>query len=180
MMNNILQNIYNRKGLSIESYKSYYENEFRCNDYVIRKKNNYENEHIFANGDMGIIEYYGYDKDDNGYGDKKVTIKYHDGLVEKVDVRTLYDEFLLSYCITIHKSQGCQYDNVVLIISNKHSYMWTKDQDSKKLLYTAISRTKSKCIIIGDEHFFIRSQKNISKPVSLFMEESDNYEMSDV
>jgi len=180
MMNNILQNIYNKNGLLIESHKSYYENEFRCNDYVIRKKNNYENEQIFANGDMGVIEYYGYDKDDNGYGDMIVTIKYHDGSVEKVDVRTLYDEFLLSYCITIHKSQGCQYDNVVLIISNKHSYMWTRDQDSKKLLYTAISRAKSKCIIIGDEHFFIRSQKNISKPISLFMEESDNYEMSDI
>ena len=71
----------------------------------------------------------------------------------------LHEEFDLSYCLSVHKAQGHGFDNIVLFISKMHNYMWT-NESSKKLLYTAISRAKKKCIIIGDYHLFIKSQKN--------------------
>lgn len=52
----------------------------------------------------------------------------------------------LAYAITIHRSQGKGYDTVVIII---HST--AKKMLNKNLLYTAITRAKKKCIIIGDK-----------------------------
>jgi len=53
--------------------------------------------------------------------------------------------FELAYAMTIHKSQGNAWDNVyVILIQRGHLF--------KNLLYTAISRTKKKCIIIADNY----------------------------
>ena len=47
--------------------------------------------------------------------------------------------------------------------------MWT-NESSKKLLYTAISRAKNKCIMIGDYDTFLKSQQNNSNIYpSIFM-----------
>ena len=51
----------------------------------------------------------------------------------------------LAYTITIHKSQGSEWDTVVLPISKVFSSMLYRN-----LLYTAISRAKQRVVIIGD------------------------------
>ena len=51
----------------------------------------------------------------------------------------------LAYVITIHKSQGSEWDAVVLPISKGFSHMLYRN-----LLYTAISRAKRRVVIVGD------------------------------
>ena len=68
---------------------------------------------------------------------------------EDVVVVYEYDELktylMLSYALTIHKVQGMEYDMVVIPMSFSHYIM-----HNTKLIYTAITRAKHKCVIIGE------------------------------
>ena len=55
----------------------------------------------------------------------------------------------LAYCFTIHKSQGSEYDYVVLPISLSNAFMF-----NNKLLYTAVTRAKEKLILVGETYAF--------------------------
>ena len=55
-----------------------------------------------------------------------------------------FDKFTLAYAISIHKSQGSEYDNVVVILAKSFKKMFYN-----KLIYTACTRAKSSLIIIG-------------------------------
>ncbi|MBA3025686.1 MAG: AAA family ATPase [Sulfurimonas sp.] len=52
---------------------------------------------------------------------------------------------MLSYALTIHKVQGMEYDIVVMPMTFSHYIM-----HNTKLIYTAITRAKHKCIMIGE------------------------------
>lgn len=52
---------------------------------------------------------------------------------------------MLSYALTIHKVQGMEYDIVVIPMTFSHFIM-----HNTKLIYTAITRAKHKCVIIGE------------------------------
>ncbi len=56
---------------------------------------------------------------------------------------------MLSYALTIHKVQGMEYDIVVIPMTFSHYIM-----HNTKLLYTAITRAKHKCILIGESIAF--------------------------
>lgn len=59
-------------------------------------------------------------------------------------------EFLnLSYALSIHKVQGMEYDTVVIVMSFSHHIML-----NTKLLYTALTRAKGHCILIGESGAF--------------------------
>ncbi len=68
---------------------------------------------------------------------------------EDVVVQYEYDELrshlMLSYALTVHKVQGMEYDIVVIPMSFTHFIM-----HNTKLIYTAITRAKHKCILIGE------------------------------
>jgi exodeoxyribonuclease V alpha subunit len=68
---------------------------------------------------------------------------------EDVVVRYEYDELtsylMLSYALTIHKVQGMEYDIVVIPMSFSHFIM-----HNTKLIYTAVTRAKHKCVIVGE------------------------------
>ncbi|MGZ5207915.1 MAG: AAA family ATPase [Sulfuricurvum sp.] len=55
----------------------------------------------------------------------------------------------LSYALSVHKVQGMEYENVVVVMSFSHLIML-----NTKLLYTAITRAKKHCIIIGESGAF--------------------------
>lgn len=55
------------------------------------------------------------------------------------------DNLTLAYAISIHKSQGSEYENVIFPILSSYSLML-----KRKLIYTAITRAKQKLIILGD------------------------------
>ena len=168
-LNILLQRVFNPTGIIITNLDSYsnYKN-FRVNDYIIRIVNNYEENKCMANGDTGKIVNIELNNDI-----ENVNIKYDKdtNVLVSTSNSELHEEFDLSYCLSVHKSQGHGFDNIVLFISKQHNYMW-KNENSKKLLYTAISRAKQKCIIIGDYDMFISSQKgNSNITPSIFMKE---------
>jgi len=56
---------------------------------------------------------------------------------------------MLSYALTIHKVQGMEYDIVIIPMSFSHFIM-----HNTKLIYTAITRAKYKCILVGESAAF--------------------------
>ena len=55
----------------------------------------------------------------------------------------------LAYCLTIHKTQGMEYENVAIVISPSHYIM-----HNTKLIYTAITRAKKMCHVVGNQNVF--------------------------
>lgn len=56
------------------------------------------------------------------------------------------NEIELAYALTIHKSQGSEFDTVIIPINNSLEYMLNKN-----LLYTAFTRAKKHLVLIGDK-----------------------------
>lgn len=112
---------------------------YRAGDRVMQIRNNYD-KNVF-NGDMGYIERIDPKSED---AEKAVSIAF-DG-IGSVDysLDELADQIVLSYAITIHKSQGGEYPCALIILSNEHYVMLQRN-----LLYTAITRAKRLCILVG-------------------------------
>jgi exodeoxyribonuclease V alpha subunit len=116
---------------------------FRCGDKVMQVQNNYDRE-VF-NGDIGsiveIIE------------ERGVAVDF-DGRVVHYESREL-DELVHAYCITIHKSQGCEFKTVIIPLLTQHYIML-----QRTLLYTALTRARDLCIIVGMRQALFRAVKN--------------------
>ena len=126
VINEIIQKKLLEKGITRETgFK------FNINDKIIVVQNNYEIE-VF-NGDMGIVQ--------------KINDEYVEVLIDD-DVKRIprnYFKILeLSYAITIHKSQGSEFDAVILPIFPEHNFML-----DKQLIYTGMTRAKKLLILIG-------------------------------
>ncbi len=108
---------------------------FREGDRIIQTKNQAD----VSNGDIGVIEKIIPDED----GDDTVMIRMSDGR-NVAYTRDMMSNVDWSYCISIHKSQGCEFPTVIIPMMKEHYVMLRRN-----LLYTAISRAKSKVILIG-------------------------------
>ena len=67
-----------------------------------------------------------------------------------------FDRFTLAYAISIHKSQGSEYDNVVIVLAKSFKRMFYN-----KLIYTAVTRAKESLIILGSLESFNSSIKTL-------------------
>jgi len=105
---------------------------FRRGDRIIQLRNDYDND-IF-NGDVGTIQLAS-----NG----TLTVDF-DGRSVLIRGEQLND-IELAYAISIHKSQGSEYPAVVIALHRAHFVMLRRN-----LVYTAITRAKRFCCIIGD------------------------------
>lgn len=105
---------------------------YRMGDRVINLKNSNET----MNGEIGHIV-----KIDKG-DVTTVTIKYSNNEVEYTTDRL--NEVDLAYAITVHKSQGNEYDSVIYPSSKTHGPMLQRN-----LLYTAVTRAKKSAVVIG-------------------------------
>ena len=168
-LNKNLQNIFNNNGKNINFYdNSNYFYIFKDNDLVMKTVNSYNNDDICeANGDTGKISYLEKKKQNiNVYYDRfKNDISKPPSEIKVIDLK---NEFILAYALSIHKAQGQGYENIVIFMSKSHNFMWTNNE-SKNLLYTAISRASKRCFIIGDYDLFIRAQKSTIINPSKFM-----------
>ncbi|MFP4136666.1 MAG: ATP-dependent RecD-like DNA helicase [Candidatus Acetothermia bacterium] len=108
--------------------------EFRIGDKVMQTENDYE-KGVF-NGDIGRVE-----GADRAAGELEVL--YPDYGVITYEKPEL-DSLELAYAITIHKSQGSEYDAVVLPMISQHYIMLKRN-----LLYTAITRSRRLVVIVG-------------------------------
>lgn len=108
-------------------------NTFKPGDKVMHLKNNYEKE-VF-NGDIGrVLEV--------SKAAGKVHVDY-EGRVVPYNLLEL-DELTLAYTISVHKSQGSEYDAVIIALTTAHFPLLQRN-----LLYTAMTRGKHLVIIVG-------------------------------
>lgn len=102
-----------------------------------------------ANGDCGIIT--GVKKDlvtIDGFTDFDYIIKFHTDDGRDFEIESQYfDEFELAYAITIHKSQGSEY-NTVIVSAMVILTMWG-NFSNRNLLYTAVTRARLRLVIVG-------------------------------
>src|SRR5713226_1178154 len=110
---------------------------FRVGDKVMQQRNDYDKD-VF-NGDVGWIR---------AINRENSTVKV-EFLEEAGPLLVSYefhelDELTLAYAVTVHKSQGSEYPAIVLPLTREH-YMLLQ----RNLLYTAITRAKCLCILIG-------------------------------
>jgi exodeoxyribonuclease V alpha subunit len=132
---------------------------YHLGDRVYRIKNDYSSISDGGDGAEDLIQYNGegyYLKGLDNANAKLQRIYDECEFVENKD--DFLEEFVLGYTTTVHKSQGSQYDTVIILIPIEHKFMWMKT--GRKLLYTAISRAKSKCTIIGNESLLMECYKN--------------------
>ncbi|WP_173677751.1 exodeoxyribonuclease V subunit alpha [Francisella tularensis] len=111
------------------------------------------------NGDVGIIW-----PDDTG----KLRA-YFDGKDAKAFSLNMLPKYESVYAMTIHKTQGSEFDEIVIILPAEDN-----EALSKQLLYTAITRAKYKLTIISEQSSLrdiaqkdIKRNSNISELVSL-------------
>ena len=130
-LNSMMADIFNPNAEKFVIGDKYY----RINDKVIQLVNDVDNN--VYNGDIGYIR-------DIYYLDKKmvVEIDYSGNIVEYKSGE--FDKFNLAYAVSIHKSQGSEYANVVIILARSFNRMFYN-----KLIYTAVTRAKSSLIILG-------------------------------
>lgn len=132
---------------------------FREGDKVMQTVNNYdliwtkqngllseEGSGVF-NGDIGYIT-----KIHQGSGETEVV--FEDGRVCNYE-RTDIGELSLAYAITIHKSQGSEFDVVVIPIISGPSIILTRN-----LIYTAITRAKKMVVLVGSKKYLRRMISN--------------------
>ena len=133
---------------------------FRVGDKVMHIANNYELEWqrfqdngvvvhgagVF-NGDMGIVISV---RPSVG----ELTVEFEDGRQVTYGAETL-EELMLAYAITVHKSQGCEFDAAVLALAGG-SYMI----NTRNLLYTAVTRAKNYAVLIGQRETIYKMVKN--------------------
>ncbi|MBV9706223.1 MAG: ATP-binding domain-containing protein, partial [Chloroflexi bacterium] len=65
------------------------------------------------------------------------------------------DELVLAYAVTVHKSQGSEYPAVVLPLVTQHRMLLQRN-----LLYTAITRAKRFCVLVGQPYALELAVKN--------------------
>jgi len=109
---------------------------FRVGDKVIQTHNNYDKE-VF-NGDIGHIVTIDADP-------VKVHVRYDADRLVEYEPGEL-DELQLAYALSIHKSQGSEFPCVIIPVSTQHYVLL-----ERSLIYTAITRAKKLCVLVGDE-----------------------------
>jgi exodeoxyribonuclease V alpha subunit len=107
-------------------------------------KNNYD-KNVF-NGDIGIIT-------DINTEDRILTIDFDERSIT-YEYEEL-DEIVHAYAISIHKSQGSEYAAAIIIIFTQHFTLLQRN-----LVYTAITRAKKLCIVIGQSKAIAMAIRN--------------------
>ena len=133
---------------------------FRIGDRVMQIKNNYdmyweklcdsgvETGNGIFNGETGIIT------NINEKG-KNLSVKFDDEKVCKYEFNDL-EQIEHSYCMTIHKAQGSEFDVVIMIVPQAAPMLLTRN-----LLYTGLTRAKKLLIIIGNDRVVDYMIKNV-------------------
>jgi len=144
-LNVALQSVLNP---SKEAEKKHGERVFRIGDRVMQIKNNYdiywektnrENGTGIFNGELGRIT-----KIDDTV--KQIEVQFDDKKIAWYEYNEL-EQLEHSYAITIHKSQGSEFDVVIMCLPPAAPMLLTRN-----LLYTGITRAKKLLIVLGTKN----------------------------
>lgn len=133
---------------------------FRIGDRVMQVKNNYdmywekrledsiETGNGVFNGEVGTIT-------NINEKEKNIRVKFDDEKVCWYEFNDL-EQLEHSYCITIHKAQGSEFDVVIMIIPQAAPMLLTRN-----LLYTGLTRAKKLLIVVGNDRVVEYMIKNV-------------------
>lgn len=147
ILNKELQEIFNPRSefkneLNLETIT------YRENDKVLQLENN-PDDNVF-NGDIGIIT----NIVKNSKSKKTEIYIDFDGNKVIYTQKDLY-KIRHGFVISIHKSQGSEFDFVILPVSHIYHRMLYR-----KLIYTAITRAKKKLVLLGEPSSFVAAINN--------------------
>lgn len=132
---------------------------FREGDKIMQTVNNYEQEWFeevdgrikrgagVFNGDTGFIE--SIDRQN-----MKFNVRFDDNKVSEYSLSDI-DQIIPAYAVSVHKSQGSEFKAVVVALSQGNYFIMTRN-----LLYTAVTRAKDLCVIVGAEDVVKRMVRN--------------------
>ena len=126
---------------------------FRLGDKVMAIKNNYD-KGVF-NGNLGLITNILLARDLEELKEDTLEVEI-DGEIVSYG-RSELDELTLAYAVTVHKSQGSEFDFCLFPLSTQHWYMLQRN-----LFYTAVTRGKKMVILIGSKRALRRAIRNDS------------------
>lgn len=141
-LNKVIQSYINPRAKNNGIYFRANNFKFFINDKIICSKNT----ETIKNGDMGIV---------TNINSGSMTAMFETGQ-ETFDVDRATDLGIsLAYCISVHKSQGSEFDITIMPISSENQNMLKRN-----LFYTAVTRAKKKMILVGEKSQIDRAIKN--------------------
>ena len=143
-LNKVLQSILNPASDSKKELKSG-DTIYREGDKVLELIN-MPDDNVF-NGDIGYIT-----KIEKGK--KDLVYVSFDGNIVKYAPKDLVN-ITLGYIISVHKSQGSEFDTVIMPMSSSYNRMLYR-----KLIYTGVTRAKRKLILLGESDAFLYAVSN--------------------
>ncbi|ALD15384.1 exodeoxyribonuclease V subunit alpha [Buchnera aphidicola (Aphis glycines)] len=105
---------------------------------IIKKNNKYLN---LSNGEIGITNLDDYNK-------LQVCFLKNNNIIQYVPA-DLLEDYETAWCITVHKSQGSEFDHITLILPDKQLEILNKE-----ILYTAITRSRKTLSIFSNKKIF--------------------------
>lgn len=141
-LNYALQNAFNPPEVSKREYR-FGTRTFREGDKILQLKN--QPDDMVYNGDIGILV---------EIDERRHLIVDFEGTYVEYDSTNLIN-ISHAYCMSVHKSQGSEYPIVVLLGSLEY-----RDMLSKRLYYTAVTRSSKALLLIGDERAFQKAVQN--------------------
>lgn len=151
-INNAIQELYNPSDEHKKEYVAYSDGKtfiLREGDKVINTKNNYSTEPCIYNGNIGIIKTIDINNE--------VMIVDFTGIGEVEIEKSDWGAIELAYAISIHKSQGSQWNHVILGLDFGAYALLTRE-----LIYTAMTRAAKYCKIIAQTGAFRYAVGNTS------------------
>ncbi|MGI6404171.1 MAG: ATP-dependent RecD-like DNA helicase [Oscillospiraceae bacterium] len=131
---------------------------YREGDKVMQIKNNYdilwkkddgeEGTGVF-NGDIGVIEMI-------DRPSQTILIRYEDRVAQYTT--DMADEIEHAYAITVHKSQGSEFDAVIIPLMRFHPKLYYRN-----ILYTGVTRAKKILILLGQKGTVVQTVRNDRK-----------------
>jgi len=149
ILNKDLQNVFNPRSDS--------KNEVVVGDVIFRENDkvlqlvNMPDENVF-NGDIGVIKEI-INSNNSDSGETEIIVDFDSNLVKFLPKD--YSKLKHGFIISIHKSQGSEFDMAIIPISKSYSRMLYR-----KLIYTGITRAKKKLILIGEAESFVKAVNN--------------------
>ena len=122
---------------------------FREGDRIIQTKNNYDLG-VF-NGDIGKIL-----NIDATEGQCLVLYKAGEASKEVLYEKGDITQMSLAYAITVHKSQGSEFEAVIIPVSTQHFKMLFRN-----LIYTGLTRAKKRLIFVGSRKALTMAAKQV-------------------
>lgn len=162
--------IYKRNELSLDIIRTMYSYHMAGEVMMITKNNKALD---LYNGDSGVLVSFSNDATLYFMVKKDSKIVYKEGKVDdkifKIGSFVFYplrmiplSDISLSYAITVHKSQGSDYENILVIppTSVNHSLL------NRQIIYTAITRTKGNTYILSNLEALLHAKSNVLRRIT--------------